>query len=118
MQTRHQFINSSSRKEKCVFSTKKCSLQLSSRRRANGRVPSIRFAHRPPTERLHNADFHLLNVALQLLIEVRVAGFLAAVVPDPGADDEDGQGHGDDEVDPEPVGDDGIGSYLLRCKHG
>lgn len=116
MQARHEFIKSSSRNiELSKTKRKKNSLKFPLWRRADGRVPGIRFAHRPPTERFHDADFHLLNVALQLFVEVCVAGFLAAVVPDPGSDDEDGQGDGDDEVDPEPVGDDGIGSYIYSC---
>lgn len=55
---------------------------------------------------------HLLNVAVELLVLFRVTSFPASVVPHPEADNDDGQGDGDDEVDPEPVGDDGVGARL------
>lgn len=57
-------------------------------------------------------SLHLLNVAIKLLVLLRVTSFPTSVIPQPEADDDYSQGYGDDEVDPEPVGDDGVGARL------
>lgn len=75
-------------------------------------VPSMRFTHRPLTQRIQYMSLHLLNIAIKLLILLRVTSFPASIIPQPEADDDYGQGYGDDEVDPEPVGDDRVGAGL------
>lgn len=75
-------------------------------------VPSMRFTHRPLPQRIQYMSLHLLNVAIKLLVLLRVTSFPASIIPQPEADDDDGQGYGDDEVDPEPVGDDRVGARL------